>query len=141
MEVTRCRGHWRYGSGAEHCEYLLSGCMIYEGDTLCKHENGEPEMRWVIHHTSDCEILIDSWNSTGLRGSSSHDYVIEDLFVPEDWSFVLGETVHELSNPVYKFLTIPFCHLSAVAIGMAHASIQLVKKYGRYKTARAFAAE
>lgn len=126
-------GRFRYGSGSQHCEYLLSGCMIFDGDTLCTTESGEPEIRWVIHKTSDCEIVKDSWDSTGLRGSSSHDYVLKNLFIPQDWSFVIGETVHELSNPVYRFPTIPFCQLSAIALGMASSSITLVKEMATTK--------
>lgn len=123
----RMTGRYRYGSGSEHCEYLLSGCFVFEGEEMCRHDNGEPEIRWMIHKTSDCNILMDSWDATGLRGSSSHDYVTEDLFIPEEWSFVLGETVHKLSNPVYSFPTIPFCQLAGVTAGMARAAINNVK--------------
>ncbi|NKB36805.1 MAG: hypothetical protein GKR93_06480 [Gammaproteobacteria bacterium] len=126
-------GRFRYGSGSEHCQYLLSGCMVYEGETLCRLENGEPEIRWLIHKIEDCEIQMDSWDSTGLRGSSSHDYVIEDLFVPADWSFVFGETVHKLSNPVFTFPTIPFCQLAAIAVGMARQAIETVREIASTK--------
>jgi len=124
----RVTGRFRYGSGSEHCEYLLSGCMVFDGDRLCTQDNGEPEMCWVIHKTSDCTIVKDSWDSTGLRGSSSHDYLLEDLFIPQDWSFVIGETVNELANPIYSFPTIPFCQLAAIAIGIASSSIALVRE-------------
>ncbi len=120
-------GRFRYGSGSEHCKYLLSGCMVYEGETMSRLENGEPEIRWVIHRTEDCEIQMDSWDSTGLRGSSSHDYVIKDLFVAADWSFVFGDTVHKLSNPVFTFPTIPFCQLTAIALGLARQAINIVR--------------
>jgi indole-3-acetate monooxygenase len=123
----RVSGQLRYGSGSEHCEYLLSGCMVYEGDSLCVLENGEPELVWVIHKTSDCEILTDSWDATGLRGSSSHDYLLDDLFVPEDWSFVLGKDVCKLDNPVYGFTGIAFCQLGAITLGLAQASIRIAK--------------
>ncbi len=129
----RVSGRFRYGSGSEHCEYLLSGCMVFDGDTLCVDDKGEPEMRWVIHRTSDCTIVDGSWDSTGLRGSSSQDYVLEDLFIPQDWSFVVGETVNELSNPVYRFPTIPFCQLSAITLGIARSSINLVKEMSATK--------
>jgi alkylation response protein AidB-like acyl-CoA dehydrogenase len=47
--------------------------------------------------------------------------------VPSDWSFVVGEVVHELSNPMYRFPPIAFCQLAAVTLGMAQASIDLVR--------------
>lgn len=124
----RVSGRFRYGSGSEHCEYLLSGVMVFEGDTLCVDEKGEPEMRWVIHKTSECTIVKGSWDTTGLRGSSSQDYLLEDLFIPQDWSFVVGETVNKLANPVYSFPTIAFSQLAAVTVGIANSSIALVKE-------------
>ena len=124
----RVSGRFRYGSGSEHCEYLLSGCMIFEGDKLCVDASGEPEIRWLIHKTSDCKIIEGSWDPTGLRGSSSQDYVVDDLFIPQDWSFVVGETVNTLANPVYRFPTIPFCQLAAVTLGMASSSIAILKE-------------
>ena len=123
----RVTGRLKYGSGSEHTSHLLSGCMVFDGDTLCTDENGEPEIRWVIHRTDDCTIVENSWDTTGLRGSGSQDYVLDDLFVPSDWSFVVGEVVHELSNPMYQFPTIAFCQLAAVTLGMARASIELVR--------------
>lgn len=129
----RVSGRFRYGSGSEHCEYLLSGVMVFDGDTLCVDDKGEPEMRWVIHRTSDCTIVKGSWDSTGLRGSSSQDYLLDDLFIPQDWSFVVGETVNKLSNPVYSFPTIAFCQLAAVTIGIASSSIALVKEMAATK--------
>lgn len=129
----RVSGRLKYGSGSEHTEYLLSGCMVFEGDTLCKEDSGEPEIRWVIHRTSDCTIIDNSWDTTGLRGSGSHDYVLDDLFVPQDWSFVVGESVNALSNPMYRFPTIPFCQLAAVTLGMARSSIALVREMAATK--------
>lgn len=129
----RVSGRLKYGSGSEYTEYLLSGCMVFDGDILCMDDNGEPEIRWVIHKTSDCKIVEDSWDTTGLRGSGSHDYVLEDLFVPQDWSFVVGEAVNELSNPMYRFPTIPFCQLAAITLGIARSSIELVREMATTK--------
>ncbi len=89
--------------------------------------DGEPDIFWFLHRTDDCEILTDSWDTMGLRGSGSHDYVIEDLFVPEDWTFRLGETVYELANPVYKFPALPFSELAAITVGLATAAIDFIR--------------
>lgn len=129
----RVTGRFRYGSGSEHCEYLLSGCMIFEGDQLCTDENGGPEIRWLIHKTSDCEIIKGSWDTTGLRGSSSQDYVLDDLFIHKDWSFRVGENINPMANTMYRFPTIAFCQLAAITLGMARASIDLLKEMAATK--------
>jgi len=126
----RISGHWKYGSGALHCDYLISGCMRFEGDKPVMVD-GQPDIFWFLHRTDDCEILTDSWDTMGLRGSGSHDYVIEDLFVPEDWTFRLGETVYELANPVYKFPALPFAELAGITVGLATAAIAFIRDASR----------
>ena len=124
----RVSGRFRWGSGSEHCQYLLSGCMVFDGDSMCRKESGEPEMRVVIHKTSDATIHFDSWDSTGLRGSSSHDYSLDDVFIADEWTFVLGETVYAHENPIYSFPGIAFCQLGAIGLGMARASLDMLKE-------------
>jgi alkylation response protein AidB-like acyl-CoA dehydrogenase len=125
-------GHWKYGSGCEHSEYLLSGCMVFDGDRP-RMSDGQPEMVWIVHRTEDCEILTDSWNTLGLCGSGSHDYVIEDLFVPAEWTLRMGDTVHKLGNPVYTFPGIAFSQMAAITCGMARAAIDIVREEAQLK--------
>ena len=129
----RVSGRFRWGSGSEHCQYLLSGCMVFDGDDMCRTENGEPEIRCVIHKTDDATIHFDSWDSTGLRGSSSHDYSLDDVFIPQDWTFALDETIYRHENPVYTFPGIAFCQLGAIALGMARASLEMIKDISKSK--------
>lgn len=119
-------GHWKYGSGAQHCEYLISGCMIWENGRPRMTEAGGPDVRFILHKTEDCQIRTDTWDTTGLRGSGSHDYVIDDLFVPEDYAYVMGQPRHELAGPIYRFPTIAFYQLAAVSLGLARAAIDCI---------------
>ena len=125
-------GHWKYGSASEHSEYLLSGCMVYEGDKP-RIIDGSPEMLWIVHRTADCEILTDTWDTLGLRGSGSHDYVIDDLFVPADWTLRMGETVYKLANPIYSFPGIAFSQMAAIACGMARDAIDIIRETAKVK--------
>lgn len=122
----RVSGHWKYGSASEHSKYLISGCMVFDGDKPKMTADG-PEIRFVLHRTADCKILTDTWDTTGLRGSGSHDYVIDDLFVPEDWAYIFGPAVHKLSNPLYTFPTIAFFCLPAITLGLAKVAIETLK--------------
>lgn len=127
-------GHWKYGSGSEHCEYLMSGCVVYDGQSPRVAADGQPERCWMLHATKDCRILTDTWDATGLRGTGSHDYVIEQpLFVPQEWSFLIGNTVHALNSPLYTFIGIPFHNLGAVALGMARAALDYVTELAKTK--------
>jgi hypothetical protein len=35
-----------------------------------------------------------NWDVIGLRGTGSHDLVVEDVFVPDEWTFVRGAPPH-----------------------------------------------
>jgi len=129
----RVSGRWKYGSGSEHCEYLLSGCMVFDGEAPRRDAGGAPEVLWILHRTADCEILTDTWDTTGLRGSGSHDYEVRDLFVPEAWTLRLGERRTELANPLYGFPTIAFGNLAAITLALARRALDIVAEMAATK--------
>src|SRR5256714_14682188 len=45
--------------------------------------HGHPVTRQVLV-PRDSYSIIDTWEAAGLRGSGSHDVVVEDVFVPDD---------------------------------------------------------
>ena len=79
-------GQWMFGSGSNHCDWLVAGCIV---DDV---ESEDPNDLWriMIARREDYEIL-DTWYTTGLRGTGSNDYRCADLFVPEEHSFSLFE--------------------------------------------------
>ena len=129
----RISGRWNYGSGAEYCESLITGCHVYDGDQPVLNEHGYPEWRIFLHKLSECTLIGDSWNATGLRASGSYDYTIEDLFVPADWSFVFGNVINELKNPIYNYIGAPFSQLAAAMLGMAGEAIKTVTDLAKTK--------
>src|SRR6266542_3715824 len=81
----RVTGRWVWRTGCTHTSWLGGGCTVMEADRPCLHPDGTPVLRSVVLPTSEVEI-IDTYRSTGLRGSGSHDYAVRDLFVPEEHS-------------------------------------------------------
>ena len=55
--------------------------MIFRGDQPVMGPAGVPLMREVFFPARVTEV-IDTWESTGLRGTASHDYAVSDVFVP-----------------------------------------------------------
>ena len=129
----RVTGRWGYGSGSEHCSHLISGCIIHDGDSPRIGPDGNPVLRWILHSTEDCAILKDSWDTTGLCGSGSFDYTVKDLYVPEEWTFILGDSVNPLQNPMYGFPGLPFCLLSGMVLGMADTALRFVRELAQTK--------
>ena len=71
----RLSGRWSLVSGCELAEWMpLTGFVAPE-------DGGEPEMRYFFMRRCDLTIL-DTWHVGGLRGTGSHDVVVEDHLVP-----------------------------------------------------------
>lgn len=83
----RVSGRWIFGSGSSHCDWLAAGCVVFEdGELVIDPRSGRPKWRILLAPRDEYEIL-DTWYTTGLRGTGSNDYQCEDLFVPEERTF------------------------------------------------------
>ena len=69
----RISGRWKYASGCEHCDM---------GVPRRRRGRKPDDRRIFVIPMSDYEI-VDTWHVPGLKGTGSHDIVIEDAFVPE----------------------------------------------------------
>ncbi|MGV0680666.1 hydroxylase, partial [Mycolicibacterium fortuitum] len=72
-------GRWQFSSGTDHCDWIFLGAMLgdAEGKPLMP-----PQMLHMILPRQDYEIVEDSWNVVGLRGTGSKDVIVKDAFVP-----------------------------------------------------------
>jgi len=63
-------GRWQWGSGTQHCAWILSGTRCDDGTfRLCFFEAAD-----VTFH--------DTWHTSGLRGSGSLDFSVDGAVVP-----------------------------------------------------------
>lgn len=67
---VRITGRWSFCSGIRHSDWIFLGFV--QG----------AQVRVAAIPTTELEIL-DTWHTSGLRGTGSTDAVAEDLFVPE----------------------------------------------------------
>jgi alkylation response protein AidB-like acyl-CoA dehydrogenase len=84
---------------------------------------GVPLMRECWFPAADVEV-IDTWTTTGLRGTASHDYAVDDVFVPAERTCWFGEPPTE-SGPVYQMAPIAMfaSFIAAVPLGIARHAI------------------
>ena len=66
----RVRGRWRFSSGCDAATWV----MVAIGP-------GPGALRWLLIPRPDYAIA-DTWFASGMRGTGSHDIVVEDAFVP-----------------------------------------------------------
>jgi alkylation response protein AidB-like acyl-CoA dehydrogenase len=134
----RVSGHWSYASGCHHCSWLVGGCMVLENGK--RRLNGEtPEMRVVYVPRSKATIVEDSWQVSGLAGTGSNDFILEEVFVPEDHTHFLGPRMphgKRFQGPLYT--TYPLLSafgfpMGAVALGIAQGAIDAVMTLAQTK--------
>ena len=109
-------GRWSFGSGCQHCDWLMGGCIVQTTPVVAP--------RMMILPAAQVEI-IDTWDTAGLRGTGSHDLAIVNQFVPEAYSVSLIGDAPRSSEPLYRFPVFGLLALgiAGVALGIARAAI------------------
>jgi 3-hydroxy-9,10-secoandrosta-1,3,5(10)-triene-9,17-dione monooxygenase len=140
-------GRWPFSSGVEPSDWnMLAGIVTSDDDAVAS------EYHIFLVHKRDYHI-IDTWDSTGLRGTGSHDVEISaPLFIPDHLTLAVsalrgGPTPGSAANPgvLYKlpvFALFPFV-LTGIALGNAQACLDdyvtsartRASKYNRAKLA------
>lgn len=75
----RLNGRWQFSSGTDFCQWVILGAMLGGDDGKVALP---PTMLHVILPRTDYEIVADSWDVVGLRGTGSKDIIVEDAYVP-----------------------------------------------------------
>jgi alkylation response protein AidB-like acyl-CoA dehydrogenase len=94
---------------------------------------GQPDLRGFFVPKGRYTIL-DTWYVGGLRGSGSHDVVVDDVFVPVEDSFTPAPPVAS-NSPLVQLPIIPMmiAGIGAQFLGMARAAIAVTIEILRNK--------
>jgi alkylation response protein AidB-like acyl-CoA dehydrogenase len=128
----RASGRWAFGSGSEHCRWLLGGCIVIEDGKPVLLGRGVPDSRMMLFPAEDVRIL-DTWDVSGLRGTGSHDFEVADVFVPAERAVSLVLDRPRADGPLFRFPVFGLLALgiAAVATGIARTAIdELVQLAG-----------
>ena len=79
-------GQWTFGSGIKHADRIAAGCIVFKDGEPKMRKNGDIE--WiVVIGTQDDFTVVDNWNTTGLRGTGSHDYQTRNTMFEKRYCF------------------------------------------------------
>jgi alkylation response protein AidB-like acyl-CoA dehydrogenase len=73
-------GRWPFSSGTDHCDWIVLGGRLVDQQGA---PTGPDPVRHFVLPRKDYEIVQDSWNVVGLKGTGSKDVVIKDAFIPD----------------------------------------------------------
>lgn len=112
------RGRWQFGSGCMGATVCGVGIMPEDGESL-------PRMA-VMPRTM---LKIErTWDVIGLIGTGSHDLVVEDVVVPEEWTFTRGGKP-TVDAPFFRYPSLAFAAqvLSVVTLGLAREALDVLQ--------------
>jgi alkylation response protein AidB-like acyl-CoA dehydrogenase len=131
----RATGRWAFGSGSQHCRWLLGGCVVIEDGKTRLLDRGIPDSRMMFFPASDV-CIHDTWTVSGLRGTGSHDLEVADVFVPAGRAVSLITDRPRVDGPLYRFPVFGLLALgiAAVATGIARTAIDELVRIAGGKT-------
>ena len=117
-------GRWSFSSGSAHATWVLLGGLVF-------NEEGQVvDFRTFMVPREKYEI-VDVWNVVGLAGTGSNDIVVDETFIPEEFTLSMGDTGRcfgpgQEQNPgdLYKlpFHSLFTTTISSPIIGMARGA-------------------
>ncbi|MDP3262362.1 MAG: acyl-CoA dehydrogenase family protein [Tabrizicola sp.] len=120
----RISGRKIFTSGAAAGDVFMTGAVL--------EEDGQ---KFVLHFGASMKApevkILDTWHTLGMRGTGSHDVVLDDLFVP-DAAVALKRKAGEWHPLFHIISTIAFPLIYAAYLGVADSAcriaLELAKK-------------
>lgn len=121
----RVSGQWQWGSGTQNCSWIMGGCLLFQEGKPQLLENGMPNPVMMFLPAEEV-VILDTWHVSGLRGTGSHDFLIEDQFVPKERAVSLVTDAPKVTGALYVFPVFGLLAISlaGVALGIAQAAIE-----------------
>ena len=128
----RLTGRWSFGSGIHLAEWVVAGFIQVDNASVIKTDSGEPEVMIAVIPIEEVEIFGD-WQTTGLKGTGSINYSVNDIFVPHDRCFKFDSGEAKRGSSLYRMGILPLSALShgCWALGMTNRVLTELKLLGK----------
>ena len=139
----RVTGRWSFGSGSPEATWMLGSFQILDNGKPRSGADGKPAYWRGYFSRAEAEIVSGSWDVTGLRGTGSFDWTVDNLFLPERRTMFhagapLDNQWERWPGVTYQLPTQCWIgpHHSAVITGIARAGINALIELAGGKTPR-----
>jgi indole-3-acetate monooxygenase len=123
----RVSGRWAFASGCLHCDWLFGNCL--------EEVDGEQRLRTVVFSLSEIAIE-DTWTVSGLCGTGSHHFTVDEVFVPIDRTCPTLEAEPCVDVPLVRIPTPSLFALAitSTALGVAQGAVDDILAMAGSKT-------
>lgn len=108
---VRVTGRWSWATGAMDADWMIVGALVEREDGI------DPAL--VVLPADQVEV-VDTWHTAGMRGTGSHDLVVDDVFVPAHRLVAVADIyggtapgAREHGVPTYRWPMVPALALTA----------------------------
>ena len=132
----RVTGRQPFSTGCRHASWVAANAQIVENGEI-RSRNGAPETRYLLVPIEQAELL-DTWHTRGMRGTGTHHFEVNDVFVPEERTVYTRGAPQLSGGPRYLIpLTLGFAGGdAAVALGLARSCLDAFFELAGSKTPR-----
>jgi alkylation response protein AidB-like acyl-CoA dehydrogenase len=131
----RVQGRWDFASGIDHARWLLCTCTVMEGDDPRLTPSGTPELRHLLVPAAAATIE-DTWSVVGMCGTGSHDFIVDNVFVPTPHTFSFTESPGEAGALYHPRLLLVVAWTDTVgnALGIARGALDAFVELATYRS-------
>ena len=133
----RVTGRQGFSTGCRHASWLAAHATVTEQGRP-RLDDGQPEMRYCFVPRAEAQLL-DTWQVRGMRGTGTHHFAVDDVFVPDERTVKSVTAPLVERGPLYRLpRTLVFASGdAAVALGTARSCLAAFMELATTKTPRA----
>ncbi len=126
VEGYRISGRWPFASGSSHATAFTGEALLYENGSEAPTKNEDGTDHVVAFFVPRGEVIVhDVWDTTGLRGTASNDFEIDDVFVPATHVFDFSRPQHDWA--LFRCPALIFMNHGAQALGLGRAAVEAAR--------------
>ena len=120
----RVDGRWQWGSGTQHCDWVLGGARCDDGTH-----------RLCFTH-ADNVSFHDTWFTSGMRGTGSLDFSFDGVWIPDTHTVQPGVSTPVVTVPLAQVpnFTLLAVGVAGVGLGVARRALEELIEVAEAKT-------
>jgi alkylation response protein AidB-like acyl-CoA dehydrogenase len=136
----RVTGRQGFSTGCRNASWVAAHAQVIDNGKV-RLDQGQPETRYLFVPVAEAELL-DTWQVRGMRGTGTHHFAVNDVFVPAERTVLSVTAPLRETGPLYQIpRTLKFASGDAsVALGLARTCLTTFSDLAGAKTPRAMQA-
>jgi alkylation response protein AidB-like acyl-CoA dehydrogenase len=120
-EAVRVEGGYQVSGRKRFASQSRHGSVMSTMFVLDDPEQGRRVLNMAVPLAAPGVTVVDTWDTLGMRGTASHDILMEDVFVPDE-KVLANRPYGVVDPPLQVIASVAFPIISGVYLGVAEAA-------------------